>query len=79
LLSIDRSRLLEASRYALRLCAYGLNADFVPAMVQEQTLPYEMVLPPTTDVLKRISGAFDHRTLEGAEALFPAAGMPFEH
>jgi hypothetical protein len=76
---MDRNRLLEASRYALRLCASGLNADFVPATVQEQTLPYEMVLPATPDMLERLSGAFGHRALEGAEALFRAAGMAFEH
>ena len=36
------------------------------------------MLPPTPEVIERLSGAVGHRALEGAEALFRAAGLPFE-
>jgi nucleotide-binding universal stress UspA family protein len=37
-----------------------------------------MVLAPDADVLERVSGAVGSRALAGAEALFNAAGVPFE-
>lgn len=46
--------------------------------VQEPTFLYEMVLPPSADVLERMSGAVGNRALEGAEALLRAAAVPFE-
>lgn len=55
------------------------SAQFVLATVQEPALLYDMVLPPTSDVLERVSGAVGHRALEGAEALFRAAGLPCEY
>lgn len=80
LVAVDGSpQALEAARHALRLCAAGLNAEFVLATVQEPTFLYEMVLPPTPDVLERVSVAVGYRALEGAQALFRAAGVPFEH
>jgi nucleotide-binding universal stress UspA family protein len=80
LVAVDGSeQALEAARYALRLCAAGLEAEFVLATVQEPTFLYEMVLPPTSDVLERVSGAVGHRALEGAESLFRTAGVAFEH
>ena len=80
LIAIDGSEhSLEAARHALRLRDAGLTAGFVLATVQEPTFLYEMVLPPTSEVLERVSGAVGQRALEGAEALFRAAGVPFDH
>lgn len=79
LLALDGStRALEAARYALRLCEAGLKAEIVLATVQEPTFLYEMVLPPTSDVLERVSGAVGHRALSDAEQLFRESGVPFE-
>jgi len=76
---VDGSELaLDAVRHALRLRQDGLNAVFVLATVQEPTYVYEMVLAPDADVLERVSGAVGSRALAGAEALFHAAGVPFE-
>lgn len=72
------TRALEAARYALRLCEAGLKAEIVLATVQEPTFLYEMVLPPTSDVLERVSGAVGHRALSDAEQLFRESGVPFE-
>lgn len=69
---------LDAVRYALRLRREGLQASFVLATVQEPTFLYEMILPPNADVLERVTGAVGSRALEGAQALFRAAGVPFE-
>lgn len=80
LVAVDGSQQsLEAARHALRLRAAGLAAEFVLVTVQEPTFLYEMVLAPTSDVLERVSGAVGHRALAQAEALFRAAGVPFEH
>lgn len=58
LVAVDGSDLaLDAVRHALRLRDAGLNADLVLATVQEPTFLYEMVLPPSADVLERMSGA----------------------
>jgi nucleotide-binding universal stress UspA family protein len=79
LVAVDGSDLaLEAVRHALRLRHEGLRADLVLATVQEPTFLYEMVLPPGSEVLERVSGAVGNRALEGAEALLRAAGVPFE-
>jgi nucleotide-binding universal stress UspA family protein len=79
LVAVDGSDLaLEAVRHSLRLRHEGLRADLVLATVQEPTFLYEMVLPPGSEVLERVSGAVGNRALEGAEALLRAAGVPFE-
>ncbi len=79
LVAVDGSeQALEAARYALRLRDAGLKAEIVLANVQEPTFLYEMVLPPNSDVLDRVSGAVGHRALVGAEALLRDAGVPFE-
>ena len=79
LVAVDGSDLaLDAVRHALRLRDAGLKADLVLATVQEPTFLYEMVLPPSAEVLERVSGAVGNRALEGAEALLRAAGVPFE-
>jgi len=79
LLPVDGSeRALDAVHYALRLHQEGLNASFVLTSVQEPAFLYEVLLAPGSDVLERVSGAVGSRALEGAEALFQAAGVPFE-
>lgn len=80
LIAVDGSEpALEAVRHVLRLREDGLKAEIVLATVQEPTFLYEMVLPPTSDVLERVSGAVGHRALESAEALLRDGGAPFEH
>lgn len=69
---------LDAVGHALRLRQEGLNATFLLATVQEPTFLYEMVLPPNAEVLERVTGAVGSRALAGAEALFEAAGVPYE-
>lgn len=69
---------LAAVRHALQLRHEGLKCEFVLATVQEPTYLYERVLAPDADVLERVSGAVGSRALESAEALFEAAGVPFE-
>jgi nucleotide-binding universal stress UspA family protein len=69
---------LDAARYGLRLQSEGLQASFVLATVQEPTYLYELLLAPDADVLERVTGAVGARSLRDAEALFNAAGVPFE-
>jgi nucleotide-binding universal stress UspA family protein len=79
LVPVDGSeQALDAVRYALRLRQDGLDATFLLATVQEPTYVYEMVLAPDAGVLERLSGAVGSRALAGAEALFDAAGVPYE-
>lgn len=68
---------LDAVRHALHLVHEGLQATFVLATVQEPTYVYEIVLAPDAEVLERLTGAVGGRALEGAEALFDLAGVPF--
>lgn len=69
---------LDAVRHALKLKREGLNATFVLTTVQEPTYAYEMMLAPDAEVLERVTGAVGSCALEGAEALFKAAGEPFD-
>ena len=69
---------LDAVRHALQLRREGLQASFVLATVQEPTFLYEMILAPDIEVLERVSGEVGARLLESAEALFTAAGVPYE-
>ena len=79
LVPVDGSELaLDAVRRALQLRQEGLNATYLLATVQEPTFLYEMVLPPSPEVLERVSGAVGSRALKGAESLFVAANVPFE-
>ncbi len=79
LVPVDGSeQALDAVRHALRLQQEGLNAVFLLATVQEPTYLYERVLAPDAEVLERVSGAVGSRALAAAEALFDAAGVPFE-
>ncbi len=78
LVPVDGSELaLDAVRYALHLQRAGLQAHFV-ATVQDPVYLYEMVLAPDAEVLQRVSGAVGSRALEGAQALFKEAGVPYE-
>ena len=79
LLPVDGSELaLDAVRHALYLLRHGLQASFVLVTVQEPTFMYEMILAPDAEVLDRVTGAVGSRALEGAQALFKAAGVPVE-
>ena len=79
LLPVDGSEAaLDAVRHALYLQREGLHAAFVLATVQEPTYAIEMMLAPGADVLERVTGAVGERALKSAEALFEAAGLPFE-
>ena len=64
--------------HALHLRLNGLQAQFVLATVQDPTYVYEMMLAPDAEVFDRVSGAVGTRALQGAEALFEAAAVPFE-
>ena len=79
LVAVDGSEAaLDAVRHALHLWREGLKASLVLATVQAPTYLYEMVLPPDSDVLEKVSGAVGGHALEGAEALCVEAGMPSE-
>ena len=79
LIPVDGSELaLNAVRHALHLQRNGLQASFVLVTVQEPTFMYEMILAPDAEVLERVTGAVGSRALEGAQALFKQAGVPFE-
>ncbi len=79
LLPVDGSELaLDAVRHGLHLLRHGLQASFVLVTVQEPTFMYEMILAPDAEVLERVTGAVGSRALEGAQALFNAAGEPVE-
>lgn len=79
LLPVDGSaQALHAVRHALELLDAGLRASFVLATVQEPVYLYERVLPPDAEVLERVTGAVGDKALAGAEALFDAAGVPYE-
>lgn len=79
LVPVDGSELaLDAVRHALHLLRNGLQASFVLATVQEPTFMYEMILAPDAEVLDRVTGAVGSRALDGALALFNAAGVPVE-
>lgn len=76
LVAVDGSQAsLCAVRHALQLVREGLHAEIVLATVQEPTYVYQMVLPPSADVLERMSGAVGARVLAGAEAMLTEAGV----
>ncbi|MCK9216009.1 MAG: universal stress protein [Rhodoferax sp.] len=79
LLPVDGSELaLDAVRYALHLLRNGLQTGFVLVTVQEPSFMFEMILAPDAEVLDRVTGAVGSRALDGAQALFKAAGVPVE-
>lgn len=79
LVPVDGSELsLDAVRHALRLRHDGLQASFVLATVQEPVFVHEIFLASDAEILERAGGAGGSRALEGAQALFKEAGVPFE-
>lgn len=78
LVAVDGSEAsLQAVRHACSLVQAGLGADLVLATVQEPTYLYERVLPPSAEVLDRLSGAVGLRALADGEALLAQAGVPY--
>jgi nucleotide-binding universal stress UspA family protein len=78
LVAVDGSQAsLCAVQYTMQLLREGLRADIVLATVQEPTYLFEMVLPPSDEVLERMSGAVGARALAEAETLLAKAGMAF--
>jgi nucleotide-binding universal stress UspA family protein len=76
LVAVDGSQAsLCAVRHALQLLREGLRADILLAAIQEPTYVYEMVLPPSADVLERLGGAVGARALADAESLLAQAGV----
>lgn len=79
LLPVDGSEpALDAVRHAIQLQRAGLAASFWLVAVQEPVYLYEVVLPPTPEVLDRFGGVVGAHFLAGAEALLLAAGVPYE-
>ena len=79
MIPVDGSELsLDAVRHALELVQQGLRAEFVLANVQEPASLYEMVLARDPQVLLGVRTGAGAHLLEPAEALFQAAGMPYE-
>ena len=79
LVAVDGSeQALDAVRFALRLRAKGLDAQFVLATVQEPTYLYEVLLAPGAEVLENVLGVVGSAALLDAEALFRSAGVAFE-
>ena len=77
LIPVDGSEpALDAVRHGLELLRAGLKTSFLLAAVQEPVYLYELVLPPDTAVLERVTGAEGGHALARAEALFNAAGVP---
>jgi nucleotide-binding universal stress UspA family protein len=78
LVAVDGSRAsLLAVQHVLQLLNEGLHADILLATVQEPTYLYEVILPPSEDVLERLSGAVGARALADAESLLGEAGVAF--
>lgn len=79
LVPVDGSvQALDAVRFALRLHTENPSSTMVLATIQEPTYLYEMLLPSGADALDNALGVVGSRALEGAEALFRAAGVGFE-
>ena len=79
LIPLDGSALaLDAVHHALQLRRDGLQASFVLATVQEPASVYEMLLVPDAQARESVNQAVGAQALEGGEALFNAAGVPFE-
>lgn len=79
LIAVDGSELsLDAVRHALDLAREGLRAEFVLVNVQEPASLYEMVVARDPQVLLGVRTGAGAHLLEAAEALFQAAGVPYE-
>ena len=79
LLPVDGSAVsLEAVRFAIRMAKDGLETSVVLANVQEPATLYELVVAHDPQVIEQVSAAAGTHTLEPAEALLKAAGIPYE-
>lgn len=79
LLPFDGSAVaLEAVRFAIRMAADGLNTSVVLANVQEPATLYELMVAHDPQVIEQVSAQAGAHTLQAAQALLDAAGLPYE-
>ena len=79
LLPIDGSTgALDALRFVIRMAGDGLNTTLVLANVQEPASLYELVVAHDPQVIEQVSAAAGAHTLQAAQALLDAAGLPYE-
>ncbi|NCN69904.1 MAG: universal stress protein [Betaproteobacteria bacterium] len=79
LLPFDGSAVaLEAVRFAIRMAADGLNTSVVLANVQEPATLYELMVAHDPQVIEQVSAQAGAHTLQPAQALLDAAGLPYE-
>jgi len=69
---------LDAIRFAIRMAGEGLNTSVVLANVQEPASLYELMVAHDPQVIKQVSAAAGAHTLQVAQALLDAAGLPYE-
>ena len=79
LLPFDGSAVaLDAVRFAIRMAGEGLNTRIVLANVQEPASLYELMVAHDPQVIEQVSAAAGAHTLQAAQALLDAAGLPYE-
>jgi nucleotide-binding universal stress UspA family protein len=79
LLPFDGSAVaLEAVRFAIRMAADGLNTSVVLANVQEPATLYELMVAHDPQVIEQVSAQAGAHTLQAAQALLDASGLPYE-
>ncbi len=79
LLPFDGSAVaLAAVRFAIRMAADGLNTRVVLANVQEPATLYELMVAHDPQVIEQVSAQAGAHTLQAAQALLDAAGLPYE-
>jgi len=79
LLPFDGSAVaLEAVRFAIRMAADGLNTSVVLANVQEPATLYELMVAHDPQVIEQVSAQAGAHTLQAAQALLDAVGLPYE-
>ncbi len=69
---------LDAVRFAIRMANEGLNISVVLANVQEPASLYELMVAHDPQVIEQVSAAAGAHTLQTAQALLDAAGLPYE-
>lgn len=69
---------LDAVRHVLSLLSNGLKASLTLATVQEPVYTYELVLPPSPEVLERMTDNVGTKALVSAEAICMAADVPYD-
>jgi nucleotide-binding universal stress UspA family protein len=79
LLPFDGSAVaLDAVRFAIRMAGDGLNTSVVLANVQEPASLYELMVAHDPQVIEQVSAAAGAHTLQAAQSLLDAAGLPYE-